>query len=83
MKLTHVPFDIDGRDGTWYVRLTPSSGRTSAVGEFAGQALFGRQVTLSTLAGKLTVQVQGDLAQACQTGTCLMLLEELYSGYRN
>lgn len=82
MKQTPFPLELIGRDGAWYVRLATRRSRQSAVGEFAGQQLFGRPVYWSA-PEKLSVQVVGDLEQACNTGTCLALLEEICSDYKN
>lgn len=82
MKQNPIPLELIGRDGAWYVRFETRRNRQSAVGEFAGQQIFGRPVYWSA-PEKITVQVVGDLKQACDAGTCLMLLEQLCSGYKN
>lgn len=83
MKSTPFSLDIIGREGAWYVRLAPAANRESALANFAGQEVFGRHVEWSPEADYLSVQVVGDLAQACATATHLSLLEAQWSPYRN
>jgi hypothetical protein len=83
MKPLPNSLELIGRDGAWYVRLAPAANRKSALAEFAGQELFGRRVSWSSAADRLSIQVVGDLEQACQTGTCLALIEQMCSSLRD